>query len=211
MAPAVSDIGLVLSLIATVYFGWPWLIDFARHASVEKCLIKLRDFRFRISAMRVTEWLDPNGARMEFGNEYFAEKVTSIDKDLENLWKEDRQRRDALQEASAKHGNPLPSLGLVPEAPEITAAREAVFETAKKSTAAREDRKRYADYLTRDLEEKLASRELMAKGLPLLLGTAARERLIPAEEWRILKLDCAEKSAEAHGLKYVGVVIGKPL
>ncbi len=57
---------------------------------------------------------------------------------------------------------------------------------------------------------QLANGKLLAKGLPLRDSLAHRERHIPSYQWRAIRLQLSDATAQGHGVHYVGVVVGRP-
>jgi len=199
--------GVALSLLAAAWFGAPWLRNLRDHLSPAAIGSLIDASMLRIKSWSVPEWQIAYGARTDWGDSYSVNSLKEAKAELEKLVKEYDGLRQELADALKNHGRRGPSSPVTElEAPEILAARDAVRTKQDEITQAQIRVNLREDSLQRELVSNLSSGELIAKGI----DQAQRECIIPAYQWRILKLDILNDSASGHGLSYVGVVIGKP-
>jgi hypothetical protein len=203
---------ILISAIIAVWYLWPLIKSVAEHLTVDNFFAILASVKLHLRARAIREWLIPCSARTEFANAPDVTRLQEANTELDRLVNEHDKLQKGLQAATKQHGHVgLSSSSVVmPEAPEITGARRLVFESHEKIAKAQIAVNVRKEHLANYLIAKLSNDELVAKGLPLIEGRAQQERIIPAPEWRVLKLDVLEATARAHGLSYVGVVIGKP-
>ncbi|HLY04304.1 MAG TPA: hypothetical protein VKR31_01010 [Rhizomicrobium sp.] len=156
-----------------------------------------------LSGTDTTEWFAPSDAIDKFVDKDLTNGRDTAIKWLIEAPETKRLAEKQLREFEASAGPDTP------DTPEIAATRRRLQVSQMQLRIGDDDLRFYWREIRRDLQERLAKGELIAKGFKSPHVADASEIIIPAAEWRFLQVNPKDATATGAGVEYVGIAIAK--